>query len=86
MLRRVIGESPFNLYFGVETLIPTEVRVESLRSKAFDENLNDQLMEESLVLLDENRARAAQKNILKTKGLLPNIITQGLSSQKFKET
>lgn len=55
--RRATGESPFNLYFGVKGLIPAEVGINSLRSEAFDENLNDQLMEESLALLDELHAR-----------------------------
>ncbi|KAI5675334.1 hypothetical protein M9H77_06284 [Catharanthus roseus] len=47
---------------SMEALIPAKVGVKSLRSEAFDKNLNEQLMEEYLRLLDELRARAAQKD------------------------
>lgn len=60
--RRATEESPFNLCFSVEALIPTKFGVKSLRSETFDENLNRQLMEESLVLLDKLWERATQKD------------------------
>lgn len=50
---RATGESPFNLCFRVEAMISVEIGVKSLRDEAFNKDLNNQLIEVSLLLLDE---------------------------------
>lgn len=50
--QRATRESPFNLCFRVKAIIPLEVGVKCLRNEAFNEDLNNQLMEEILLLLD----------------------------------
>lgn len=52
------NESPFNLSFRVEAVIPAEIGSQSLRNIAFDETLNDHLFHENLALLDEVREQA----------------------------
>lgn len=51
--RKATGETPFNLCFGLDAMIPAEIGSKSLCNIAFDENQNDQLMDEHLVLIDE---------------------------------
>ncbi|KAI5672469.1 hypothetical protein M9H77_12833 [Catharanthus roseus] len=66
---RATGESSFNLCFRVEAMTPAEVGVKSLRNEAFNEDLNNQLMEKNLVLLDEIRVKQ-HKETCSTKELL----------------
>lgn len=47
--RRATRELLFKMCFGVEAMIPAEVVVNSLRNEAFIEEINSQLMDESLV-------------------------------------
>ncbi|XP_077232477.1 uncharacterized protein LOC143869805 [Tasmannia lanceolata] len=52
------GESPFNLVFSVEAIIPVEIAIPSLRVEGYNERLNDELMRSSLDLVEETREKA----------------------------
>ncbi|GKV43086.1 hypothetical protein SLEP1_g50424 [Rubroshorea leprosula] len=54
-----IGETPYHLAFGTETVIPIEIGVPSFRVTHFDEGRNGQLLHENLDLLDEVREELA---------------------------
>ncbi|XP_077215756.1 uncharacterized protein LOC143850386 [Tasmannia lanceolata] len=56
--RTATGESPFNLAFGVETVIPVEIVIPSPRVESYDEHLNNELMRSSLNLIEESREKA----------------------------
>ena len=60
MPRRATGESPFSLTFGVEAIIPAEISVPTLRRQLSLENedRNQEMLSDSLDLLDEKRDRA----------------------------
>ncbi|KAL0458425.1 UNVERIFIED_CONTAM: hypothetical protein Slati_0469700 [Sesamum latifolium] len=49
------GESPFTLVYGMEAIIPAELRMPSHRILHFDEKHNSQLLKENLDLVDELR-------------------------------
>ncbi|XP_077215657.1 uncharacterized protein LOC143850283 [Tasmannia lanceolata] len=50
-----IGESPFNLSFGTEAVIPVDVGTPSPRVTSFNEQLNDDGLRANLDLLEEAR-------------------------------
>ncbi|KAK3009335.1 hypothetical protein RJ639_014476 [Escallonia herrerae] len=56
--RNPIGETPFNLAFGTEALIPVEIGLPSLRLLTYDLNMNDEALRCNLDLLDEQRDQA----------------------------
>ncbi|XP_073064122.1 uncharacterized protein [Primulina eburnea] len=53
--RTSIGESPFNLAYGVEAIAPAEIGETSLRVKQYKQLENDQALRASLDLIDELR-------------------------------
>ncbi|XP_047174666.1 uncharacterized protein LOC124842265 [Vigna umbellata] len=53
------GETPFNLTYGTDAMLPVELGEPSLRRQVEDLNLNDQEMRIELDSLDERRDRAA---------------------------
>ena len=57
--RTATGETPFNLCFGVNAVLPLEVGLLSDRVKLYDEQTNDTKLREDLDLLPELRDRAA---------------------------
>ena len=58
--RRANGESPFSLTFGAEAVVPAEIGVPTLRRQlAFEnESQNQEMLNDSLDLLDERRDQA----------------------------
>jgi len=40
-IRTLIGETPFNLMYGREAIIPVEIGLTSLKKEFFDEHNND---------------------------------------------
>ena len=52
--RTLTGETPFNLTYGTEIVIPIEVGITSLRQEAFHEGNNDNQLRVNLDCLDES--------------------------------
>ena len=52
---RSIGETPFSMTYGVKTVIPLEIGFPKLRTGLFTQNNNDNLLEKSLDLVEEQR-------------------------------
>lgn len=48
-----MGETPFNLAFGTEAVIPLEIGCLSLRVESFDEGNNSERLKANLDLLEE---------------------------------
>ena len=55
------GETPSNLTYGIEAVIPVEVGLTSLRREFFDEQSNNDQLKQNLDFLDEVRDQAAQR-------------------------
>ena len=53
-----MGETPFALSFGIEAIIPIELKLLSMRVVAFDEQRNSQDLKANLDLLEEKRKTA----------------------------
>ncbi|GKU98867.1 hypothetical protein SLEP1_g11805 [Rubroshorea leprosula] len=49
------GETPFNLTYGSEAVVPVEVKVPNYRTNYFNANSNEQALRENLDLLDKAR-------------------------------
>ena len=64
-IRTPTGETLFSLTYGIEVVIPVEVRVEvrvtSLRWEAFHKGSNDDQLRVNLDCLEESRDRASRK-------------------------
>ncbi|KAI3458805.1 hypothetical protein Pfo_015468 [Paulownia fortunei] len=56
--RTIIGETPFSLVYGVETVIPAEIEMKTHRIQSYDEKENNELMREALDWIDEKREKA----------------------------
>ena len=61
MARTPIGETPFNLTYSTEAVIPVEEGLTSLRKEFFDEQSNDDQLKLNLDCLDEVRDQASQR-------------------------
>ena len=59
--RTPTGETPFNLTYGTEAVIPVEVELTSLKREFFDEQSNDDQLKQNLDCLDEVRDQASQR-------------------------
>ena len=59
--RTPTGETPFNLTYGTEAVIPVEVGLTSRRREFFDEQNNDDQLKQNLDFLDKVRDQAAQR-------------------------
>ncbi|GKV48032.1 hypothetical protein SLEP1_g54871 [Rubroshorea leprosula] len=57
------GETPFNLAYGAEAVIPVEVGLSSVRSDRHDDQINGQLLRENLDLVEEVREMARIRNM-----------------------
>ena len=53
--RRSIGETPFSMTYGANTVIPLEIGFPTLRTSSFTLNSNDELLEKKLDLIEERR-------------------------------
>ena len=53
-----MGETPFAMTYGAEAVIPLEVNFPTLRTNSFTLSGNDELLGESLDLIEERRERA----------------------------
>ena len=58
MPRHSTGETPFAMTYGAEAVIPLEANFPTLRTSAFTPSSNDDLLGESLDLVEERRERA----------------------------
>ena len=54
-LRRLIGETPFSMTYGVKAVFPQESGFPMLRTSSFTPNNNDGLLEKSFDLIEERR-------------------------------
>ena len=59
--RTPTGETPFNLTYVTEVVIPIEIKLISLRKEFFDEHSNDDRLKLNLDCLDEVRDQASQR-------------------------
>ena len=59
--RTPIGETPFQLAYGSDAVIPPEVRFTSYKVDNHDERRNDEAMRLQLDLVDEIRMTAKQR-------------------------
>ena len=57
-LYRSIGETPFSLTYRAEAVIPLETGFPTLRTSSFTLSSNDELLEKSLNLIEEQRENA----------------------------
>ena len=58
MPRRLMGETPFAMTYGAKAVIPLEANFPTLRTSSFTPSSNDDLLGESLDLVEERRERA----------------------------
>ena len=57
-LRRLTGETPFTMTYRVEVVIPLEANFLTLRTNSFTTSGNDELLGESLDMIEERREKA----------------------------
>ena len=55
---RSIGETPFSITYGAETIIPLETSFLTLRTSSFNPSDNNRLLKNSLDLIKERRENA----------------------------
>ena len=53
-----MGETPFAMTYGAKAVIPLEANFPTLRTNSFTPSSNDELLGESLDLIEERRKRA----------------------------
>ena len=53
-----MGETPFNMTYGIEAVIPVEVGLTSLKREFFEEQSNNDQLKQNLDFLDEVRDQA----------------------------
>ena len=56
--RRLTGETPFAMTYGAEAVIPLKANFPTLKTNSFTLSGNDELLGESLDLIEERRERA----------------------------
>ena len=56
--RRSIGETHFSMIYGVKAIIPLETGFPTLKTSSFTSSNNDELLEKSLNLIEEQRENA----------------------------
>ena len=61
MARTPTGETPFNLTYGTEAVIPVEVGITNIRRDFFNEYVNDGQLRTNLDCLDEVRDELSQR-------------------------
>ncbi|MBN8161664.1 hypothetical protein, partial [Vibrio vulnificus] len=55
------GETPFNLTYGSEALIPVEISLGSARTNEFNEKHNSKALRQNLDLIEEEREKACTR-------------------------
>ena len=80
--RTPTGETPFNLTYCTEVVIPVEVGLTSLRMEFFDEQDNDDQLKHNLDLVDEVRDQAAQR-MTKYKQKIAEYYNRRVKLKKF---
>ena len=78
--RRLTGETPFALAYGVEAVIPLEVGLPTIRTTEFDAEQNENNLRKDLNLIEERRDLAAI-NASDEKGVQQEYQTQEFSDQ-----
>ena len=73
-VRTPTKETSFKLTFGIEAVIPIEIRLTTLRTTFHKEEENERQLRLNLDLLDETREKAAQRMHF-TKEKWPGTIT-----------
>ena len=81
-MRTPTGETPFNLTYGIEAVIPVEVGLTSLRREFFDKQDNDDQLKQNLDLVDEVRDQAAQR-MAKYKQKIAEYYNRRVKLKKF---
>ena len=61
--RTPMGETPFNLTYGIEAVISVEVGLTSLKREFFEEQSNNDQLKQNLDFLDEVIDQAAQRMV-----------------------
>ena len=61
--RTSIRHTPFALAYGCEAMLPVEVEVPTQRREAYGQNVNHELLEESLDLIEETRRNSQIINV-----------------------
>ena len=61
MVRTTIGESPFNLTYGSEAILPIEITLQSFRINRYVDQTNSEQRRVDLDLLEETQHRASMK-------------------------
>ena len=56
------GETPFIMTYGAKTMIPLEANFPTLRTNSFTRSGNDELLGESLDLIEEEREREKKED------------------------
>ena len=64
MVRTPTGETPFKMAFGIETVVPVEIAVSSIRRAWYDEKSNDEGLKLALDYLPEVRDGATKRMTL----------------------
>ena len=59
--RAATNETPFNLTFGIEVVIPVEVRLLTLRTENFVEEGNSELLRKNIDMIEKARDKARQR-------------------------
>jgi hypothetical protein len=67
------GETSFFMVYGAKGVLPSEVTMDSLRVKTYDEATQDQLRREDIDLVDERRWQSAIKNARYRQALPPAV-------------
>ena len=81
-MRTPTRETPFNLTYVTEAIIPVEVGLTSLRREFFDEQDNNDQLKHNLDLVDEVRDQAAQR-MAKYKQKITEYYNRRVKLQKF---
>ena len=59
--RTTTGETPFSLAYGCEVVLPIEMKVNSFRIQAYEDQVNHAAMAKSLDMLEERREKAQMR-------------------------
>ena len=57
------GETPFNLVYGTEAVIPAEMEVNTLRTESYDPDTNPEELRSNLDFLEERRLQAKLRQV-----------------------
>ena len=63
------GETPFNLVYGAEAVLPTELKYGSPRTRSYDEEAQYESRIDDVNFLEEARCRAAMRNAQYQQGI-----------------